>query len=199
MKIKGKYLIVLEGADNSGKTTLSHYICNSIFDGKCNILHSTFNKEKYDICKNQHSFYADFIIQSFSKKYYINNNCIILDRSYISDIIYGMLNYGSREPILHKYKTLDKLLYKIKRKVPDINIVVIYCNNSGNVSKNLEEIVNEKEHNAIIELYDYFFLDNNTVQSILNKYNVNVLCYDYKQDDANIIKTYIESEVSIDG
>lgn len=158
-----------------------------------------FNKEKYDICKNQHSFYADFIIQSFSKKYYINNNCIILDRSYISDIIYGMLNYGSKDPLLYKYKTLDKLLYRIKRKVPDINILIIYCNNIGSVAKDQEEIVNEKEHNSIIELYDYFFFDNNIVQSILNKYNVNVLCYDYKKEDTNIIKTYIESEVNENG
>ena len=179
-----KKIVILEGADQCGKTQLSMYLQNIYFNGKCHVLHSNYSKYLPQTNHyNQHKLMTKFAIKLFKDKYYTGNNGIIFDRNYISDIIYGSIGYGSKGNIKNKFKKLNKFLSKLDKNCEDTSIYIIYCNPSiENFNTDTkEELLNNKQNDKIRKEYDNFFHNNNFL-NILIKNHVTLLTYDFTTD-----------------
>lgn len=179
-----KKIIILEGADQCGKTQLSMYLQNIYFNGKCHVLHSNYSnslpkKNHY----NQHKLMTKFAIKLFKNKYYTGNNGIIFDRNYISDIVYGNIGYGSGGSNKHKLKKLSRFLSKLDKHCKDTSIYIIYCNptiENFNVETK-EELLNKSQNSKIREEYSKFF-NNIKFLNILVKNHITLLTYDFIVD-----------------
>ena len=178
-----KHIVIIEGADHTGKSELANYL-RYYSNGKCHILHSNYNKA-YPGENNykQHKLMSKFAVKQFNKKYYTGNSLVILDRNYISDITYGKLGYGSSGTEEYKFKRLNKILKTIT-KDKNIKVTIIYCNPSkDDFNKNTrEELLTNSEYSAIRQIYNEFF-DSFDFKNIVNKYdNLFVYEYDYCTD-----------------
>lgn len=182
--MKNKKIIILEGADQCGKTQLSMYLQNIYFNGKCHVLHSNYSKELPKINHyNQHKLMTKIAIKLFSEHNYTGNNGIIFDRNYISDIVYGNIGYGSKGNNKNKLKKLDKFLSKLDRYCKDTSIYIIYCNpavENFNIESK-EELLNRNQNNKIRKEYFKFFSDIKFL-NILVKNNITLLTYDFTTD-----------------
>jgi hypothetical protein len=93
-------IIVLEGPDGSGKTTLAKYFqeyYNAIY------LHTTYRFRKY------HDIYQKAIIRIALTKAIMNDRLVVIDRWWISEAIYGeVFRQGSTWPNLGE--KLDEVL-----------------------------------------------------------------------------------------
>lgn len=155
-----KQVLILEGADSSGKSSLLKHIMEKT-EGKCHCFHSNYNKSlPKENHKRQHNVITNCIIDLFKDKNYTGNNIIILDRCYISDITYGTIGYGSGGSFKEKIKFLKKLFKKIL-SLEDTTIIIIYCNPStnsfNNNNNNKEELLVQSEFEDIVDIYNKFF------------------------------------------
>lgn len=178
-----KNIIIIEGPDHTGKSCLSQFLHDYV-NGKCHTLHSNYNP-KYSAKShyNQHKLISKYVSDQFNKKYYTGNSLVILDRNYISDIVYGnAVGYGSKGSLKSKLKNLDKI-FKLLSKNKDVNIIVIYC--CLNVSEfnpdSKEELLNITQNELVTEQYDEFFISEK-VNNIFDKYKIRFLTYNYKID-----------------
>lgn len=181
MDFTEKHIVIIEGADATGKTSLTNFIQNTIANGKCHVLHSNFNKSlPANNHRRQHRLIAKFVVDNFSPKYYTGNNVIILDRNYISDIVYGTIGYGSGGTLPWKINYLCKLMRKLKKSKAQITF--IYCRPS---KKNFdpdakEELLTNDEDQLISLLYDQI-----VIRHILPAFkDIGIKCYfyDYTED-----------------
>lgn len=180
---KNRRIIILEGADSCGKSTLSKYL-QAASNGKCHVLHGNYNNflpgENH---RKQHKNIAKFVANQFDlKKCYSGNHLVILDRCYVSDITYGQIGYGSRGTWNDKFKYLDKL-FKILSKDKNIIIQFIYCRPSESAfDKNAkEELLSDDENTKMQCIYDKVVLSDD-MKNIFKKYNVEFYIYDFKAD-----------------
>lgn len=184
-KLQGKHIIILESSDQGGKSSFSKYLQSNV-EGKCHVLHSNYNPNcTKSAHKHQHFLISKFIGKQFNSNYYTNNNVVILDRCYISDIIYSKIGYGSKGTYKQKLKILEKLLKIIRKHNQDVKISLVYCRpeNLGSVfdvSKK-DELLNKKQNKYICKLYDDFF-NSADLHKILIKFNIYLYTYNYVVD-----------------
>lgn len=177
--LESKNVVIIEGPDASGKSRLSKYLQDYV-GGKCHVLHSNFDKKlPKESHFNQHKLMADFIHKQFSKKYYTGNRLVILDRNYISDIVYGSIGYGSQHTRAKKVKKLFKFLNKIKKNAL---VSIIYCRPTKTQfdDSSREELLNSKEDKEIQKLYDSFF--NTVMVEQLISMGIKYYKYSYDKD-----------------
>lgn len=180
----GKNIIIIEGADACGKSQLARYLQDFV-DGKCHTIHSNFNpnlpKENH---YRQHFLISKFVTKQFDAKHYTGNKLVILDRNYISDIVYGQIGYGSKGNFDTKLKNFGRML-KILSRNKDVNISIIYCRPEKSKfkesSEQREELLNIEQNTVIQNRYDLLFEDPKFF-NLLNKYSVNLYRYDYTKD-----------------
>lgn len=120
-----KNVIIVEGADACGKSQLCEHLKNKV-NGKCHIIHSNYDKiQPKSNHLRQHFLIAKFVAKQFSRRYYTGNNLVVLDRNYISDIVYGQIGYGSFGSLSFKCAVLTHLLKMLNKHA---NVIIIYCN-----------------------------------------------------------------------
>lgn len=153
-----KVVFIIEGSDGTGKSSLCKFIQNYV-NGKCHTIHSNFDKTlpKQNHFK-QHLLITNFVKKQFDKKHYTGNSVVILDRNYISDIIYGDISYGSKGDRKYKLNNLRKMLKTLNKTA---KVVIIHCNPKNNkyfeTSNEREELLNSTENNTIETKYKQFF------------------------------------------
>lgn len=153
-----KTIFIIEGSDGTGKSSLCKFIQNYV-NGKCHTIHSNFDKSlpKQNHFR-QHTLITKFVKKQFDKKHYTGNSVVILDRNYISDIIYGDISYGSKGDKEYKLNKLQKMLKTLNKTA---NVVIVHCNPENNkYSETLnerEELLNSTENNTIETKYKQFF------------------------------------------
>lgn len=124
--MKTKRIIILEGADSSGKSGLSNHI-KLLTNGKCHILHSNYDKNfPGENNFKQHKLMAKFATDNFKSDYYTGNHVVVLDRCYVSDMTYGQIGYGSKGTIEEKYARLNKLFNTLTAN-EDVEVSFVYC------------------------------------------------------------------------
>lgn len=179
---KSKNIIIIEGGDSAGKTQLTKYLQEYV-NGKCHILHSNFNpglpKENHF---RQHKLMTKFVCKQFDSRYYTGNCLVILDRNYISDIVYGMIGYGSKGDQKYKIRRLNRL-FRYFSKLSDVTVSVIYCNPSKSTfnPEAKEELVDSAEDSIIKNLYKNFF-DSLDVYDAFVRNNIKFYEYDFITD-----------------
>lgn len=192
-KLKGKHIIILESSDQGGKSSLSKYLQDNV-EGKCHVLHSNYNKSvSKQAHRHQHFLLNKFASKQFHDCYYTHNNVVIMDRNYVSDIIYGQIGYGSRGTLKSKFRTLDKLFKILRRGNEDVCISFIYCRPkkikkffeekeefSFDTSKK-EELLNSDENDKVRQLYDTF-INSNAFAKLLDKHGIHLYVYNYHAD-----------------
>ena len=128
-------LIIVEGMDNTGKTTLINRLSvylKKTHNAKVDIIHLTkppADVKKEDVELYMQSYYDNLIDQLLNIKYYISYDYIILDRGYISEYVYGPL-YRDRNRL---DITLTNLIYdKRLMNLYGDNIFLILLNSEYN-------------------------------------------------------------------
>lgn len=183
MDFSKKNIIIIEGPDASGKSELANHL-RTLVDGKCHILHSNYNKS-YPGENNyrQHKLMAAFASRQFNPKYYTGNRLIIFDRSYISDIVYGQLGYGSKGNYNKKLDRLENLL-KALTKNKDVDVTIIACNpvhtNFNRTVCSRDELLKLEENQKVRSYYDYFFALH--LPNICRDLGIKLLRYDFNDD-----------------
>lgn len=186
-KLQGKHIIILESSDQGGKSSLSKYLQDNV-EGKCHVLHSNYNPDcSRTAHRHQHFLLNKFASKQFKPAYYTKNNVVIMDRNYISDIIYGQIGYGSKGSYKQKLKILEKLFRILRKGNNDVKISLIYCR-PKKISDikceeefifdkdKKEELLNDNQNNQVRELYDRFF-ESMELHNLLVKYSIH--CYNY--------------------
>lgn len=180
--MKNKKVIILEGADCSGKSSLCEHI-QKLSEGKCHTLHSNYSKNlPKSNHRRQHKLITKFIKKQFSNKYYTENHTVILDRSYFSDITYGTIGYGSKGTLKSKFKYFDKLL-NIITKTEKINVYFIYCRpNKTKFNPNIKDELLDNQENSLMEyIYDTIIFSK-TMHNVLNKNKIKFYVYNFNVD-----------------
>lgn len=177
-----KTVIIIEGADSTGKTQLCKYL-QDLVEGKCHIIHSNYSKQlPENNHRRQHFLIAKFVSKQFDCRHYTGNRLVILDRNYISDIIYGQIGYGSKGTLKQKIKTLSKL-FKILSK--NANVIVIHCNpvesKFDTCFEKRQELLSKKENETIRKLYSKFFLSREFLYT-LRKNKISYYEYSFLED-----------------
>lgn len=182
--IKDKHIIILEGPDCSGKTSLLNHL-SELANHHCHTIHSNYDKSlPQENHFRQHKLITKFVCNNFKQKNYTGNNFVILDRNYISDIVYGSIGYGSRGAVKQKLSKLVTMLSAMKTCCSDINVSVVYCKPSKDVfnDSEKEELLSVFQHNKIKRAYDKFFDSTSSVRSLFDQLGVNFYTYDFCVD-----------------
>lgn len=185
--MKTKRIIILEGADSCGKSSLSTHI-QQMANGKCHTLHSNFNKElPAENHRRQHNLISRFAVRQFSKHNYTGNHIVILDRNYISDMTYGQIGYGSRGTLEQKFAHLDKL-FRILSSNPEVVVTLIYCRpeHSAFDKDAKDELLTNNENNKMQTIYDNVCLSLNMFD-ILAKNNIGFYQYNFNEDPQYVL------------
>lgn len=192
--LEGENVVIIEGNDQSGKSTLCKHL-QDLSNGKCHVLHSNYSKIlPKNNHRRQHKLIAKFVRKQFDRRHYTGNNLVILDRNYISDIVYGNIGYGSKGSVKSKINYLIKLL-KIIKKNPTVNVVLIYCDpDKHELDKTMkDELLSTKQYHAVQKEYDRFFKIEN-IKNIVTTTGIKYYLYDYMIDsDFKHIDTYLEN------
>lgn len=189
-----KRVIILEGQDACGKTTLLKHLQDKT-NGKCHTFHSNFDKSlPKENHRKQHKLIAEFIKEQFDDEHYTGNHTVILDRCYISDMTYGQLGYGSRGNIEQKYDYLRKL-FKTMSNNGQVDIILIYCRPSQTEFDidAKEELLTDNENDKMQDIYDsvMFSLD---MTELLVMYDINFYVYNFNNDsDYKHLDNYIDT------
>lgn len=193
LKLQGKHIIILESSDQGGKSSLSRYLQNNV-EGKCHVLHSNYNPDcSKQAHRNQHFLLNRFASKQFKESHYTKNNVVIMDRNYISDIIYGQIGYGSKGSYEQKLDTLKRLFKILRKGNNDVKISLVYCRPKKpedlysveeefpfNTEKK-DELPTEEENKVLRKLYDNFF-SSDELKDICKKYNIKIYYYNYFTD-----------------
>lgn len=191
-KLQGKHIIILESSDQGGKSSLSKYLQDNV-EGKCHVLHSNYNPDCSKVAhRHQHFLLNRFASKQFKSAYYTKNNVVIMDRNYISDIIYGQIGYGSKGSYEQKLKTLEKLFKILRKGNSDVKISLVYCRPKNSDfaddekgftfdKSKKEELLTENQNEYIRRLYDNFF-SSTELHEILVKFDIHYYIYNYFTD-----------------
>lgn len=198
MNVNEKKIIIIEGADGTGKSSLSRYL-QTMANGKCHVLHSNYNKDlPGENNYRQHLLMTKFVCKQFSPKYYTGNNLVILDRNYISDMTYGTIGYGSSGDIHKKFNRLQRIFsifHNAMLKDEDLQVYLIHCRLDtkkyfgvgSDGSK--EELLNSSENDVIHRIYDELFYpllykNDNTenIQNLCVKSGIKFISFNFEED-----------------
>lgn len=148
-------IIILEGADGSGKTTLANQL---------NYFYPVIRIDRH----NQH----------LSKLYYLlkagdsNNIDFVIDRSFITDIVYRSV-FKDEEDYGNKTITLREMAEILE------NAIVIYCKTNTSYAdakkRGEDNIVDAKTHKKICDCYDRI------ITFIKTRSNTKVITYDWRK------------------
>lgn len=172
--IKNVKLLIVEGLDNTGKTTLVNELIstyNNIYYIHCAKPKST---DPIECALEQYKYFQEIIDIIRKAVVYVTPTLIILDRSWVGEYVYGCLYRGNGDKyvidmIMHCYNELEK----IKKYFTDINFTydtllmtvddVEFCIkhedgkslselNKENIEKEIERF--NDIYNKILEKYD---------------------------------------------
>lgn len=150
-------LIIVEGADGTGKTTL----INKFLEQGA-VLVPTIAKD----CESY-----DGIFRCWNEEVYRRDEDIVMDRCIFTDIVYRYVKGG---------KPIRSSLLVILKSLSKFQSVIIHCNNKNCYEQSMtrgEDFITSKEDSAkIYELYDFLFF------AIKNYTNIPVVEYDYDND-----------------
>ena len=165
-------LIIVDGMDNTGKSTLITRLTNVLEQlGNTTItIHS--QKPPKDIAPEdtaayQHKYYLDLIDKLVSLKYEHKYDYIILDRGWISEYVYGPLyrNRGKQE-IVEDNIVLDKKVLSLFNMPSDVYLIMLLGSTKFLLSREDGKSLSDNDEN-LIELertefekgYDYSLID----------------------------------------
>lgn len=177
-------IIIICGADACGKSELANKLREKV-SGKCHILHSNYNRLLPGQNNfRQHQLMIKFAVEQFDTKHYTGNRLVILDRNYISDIIYGQIGYGSKGTVEQKTKNLTKMLKQLTKN-NHVNVSLIYCRPQQTKFEKMqaerEELLRDEKQNLLIqEKYDEYFKD--VVPGLCEQYDIELYRYDFTKD-----------------
>lgn len=180
--MKTKRIIIIEGADATGKSGLCDHI-KLLANGKCHTLHSNYNKDlPGENNYRQHKLMAKFAVDNFKPENYTGNYVVVLDRCYVSDMTYGQIGYGSKGSIEEKYSRLDKL-FKALTADKTIEVSFVYCRTEQSAYdiNEKEELLNTEENSKMSDIYDSVCLSFDFFD-ILAKNNIKFYEYNFITD-----------------
>ena len=155
-------LILIEGADGSGKSTL----CKNLKNEKYNV---TFIPRD---TKNIYKAYKKCLKQSKHK-------IVFIDRSYITDIVYRLARRDCKPSFTNKQ--IESLLHNTK---------IVYCKSDEAyncaIKRGENNITNKLLHNKICKIYDYI------MYYIKVFANVEVMNYDWHRMSVDNVIKFIE-------
>ena len=169
--INKKYnLIIIEGIDKSGKSTLADKLLKSIKNSvhiKANIRPYNNTKEESQKIKE----YYESILELLNNKFF-KDKTLIVDRFYPSQLVYSIKRGNDNFN--------DKWYEEFENKIIKFNHLLIYCYISDNILhkrflRDKEEYLKIKDIKLILNRYNYFV----TITK-LNKILINTLDMDNK-------------------
>lgn len=165
-------LVILEGVDGSGKSTLASMLEDLGF--------STVRVPR----KANWNYFDWLQIKELSYK-----KNIVLDRSWISDVVYTVNNPGEHKPWPINLSEIGWLTSRS---------VLIHCDSdralSNAVTRGEDEVNTKDKHDRIRNLYD-------TVMCMIGAYGeCSIIKYDYSDDGAyDNVRKFIEERLNEDG
>ena len=165
-------LIIVEGMDNTGKTTLINRlesVLSSLDNNIVKTIHLT--KPPKDIPENEidsymNTYYDTITSQLLNQHFYTLYDYVILDRGYISEYVYGPLYRNRKELDI----TVNNLIYEKKLiKLYEDNIYLILLNASSN------EFLIKNEDNLSLSKVDENLL-NNERNKFIEGFNNSLIC-----------------------
>lgn len=190
-------LIIVEGMDNTGKSTLIDrldYVLSNTENCAVKIIHLT--KPPKDIPEDEivsymNTYYDSIIEQLLSPQFYNMYNYIILDRGYISEFVYGPMYRNRNELDI----TVNNLIYEKKLiNTYKGNICLILLNSETNGF-----LINHDDENSLSNVNDELlikerekFIEGFNNSLICNKkiYNVDKTIYQFNDILPEIIKDF---------
>lgn len=127
MKAKDNKLIIFEGLDNTGKSTIREYAIQcGLFNSEMMLYHcgkpDISSKDWEQIAKAQDNYFYEFVGQVISD-ICLGNNDICLDRAWFGEYVYGQL-YRHRTP--ESIKSMIDQCDKLANKMLGINKVFLF-------------------------------------------------------------------------
>ena len=200
MRQKDTKLIIIDGMDNTGKTTLINRITSVLqdqLDMNVNIIHlekPPKEIKKEDIPHYSHMYYTDILVKQLNTLYNSDMyDYIILDRGWISEYVYGPL-YRNRtyQEITEDNIVMDYKISKIFGKeniflyvlIGDPQFLLEHEDNLS-LSNSNKELIN-KEYDLFLQAFYMSLLKNKEL------INVNNGKTEYKEYLHNIFNSIIE-------
>ena len=153
-------IILVEGADGSGKSELIKNFINR------------YNFKELDLVPKNWPFQYNFYREFFDKIIYEYNENVIIDRSFISEMVYR---------IVKKDRAANITLGEINRLLTQYPIKVIYCKTDSAfkdaMARGENYITTSEEHEYLTCVYDII------IDLIRQFANVEVIDYNWKTDN----------------
>lgn len=199
MRQKDTKLIIIDGMDNTGKTTLINRL-TSVLQDQLNMNIKIIHLEKppkeikkEDIPHYSHMYYTDILVKQLNTLYNTDEyDYIILDRGWISEYVYAPL-YRNRtyEEVIEDNIVLDYKVSKIFGKqniylyvlIGDTNFLLKHEDNLS-LSKSNKNLINT-ECNLFLSAFYMSLLPNKETITVNDKGQ-------YKEYLPNIVNTIIE-------
>lgn len=199
MRQKDTKLIIIDGMDNTGKTTLINRL-TSVLQDQLNMNIKIIHLEKppkeikkEDIPHYSHMYYTDILVKQLNTLYNTDEyDYIILDRGWISEYVYAPL-YRNRtyEEVVEDNIVLDYKVSKIFGKqniylyvlIGDTNFLLKHEDNLS-LSKSNKNLINT-EYNLFLSAFYMSLLPNKETITVNDKGQ-------YKEYLPNIVNTIIE-------
>lgn len=199
MRQKDTKLIIIDGMDNTGKTTLINRL-TSVLQDQLNMNIKIIHLEKppkeikkEDIPHYSHMYYTDILVKQLNTLYNTDEyDYIILDRGWISEYVYAPL-YRNRtyDEVVEDNIVLDYKVSKIFGKqniylyvlIGDTNFLLKHEDNLS-LSKSNKNLINT-EYNLFLSAFYMSLLPNKEIITVNDKGQ-------YKEYLPNIVNTIIE-------
>lgn len=165
-------LIIVEGMDNTGKSTLIDrldYVLSNTENCAVKIIHLT--KPPKDIPEDEivsymNTYYDSIIEQLLSPQFYNMYNYIILDRGYISEFVYGPMYRNRNELDI----TVNNLIYEKKLiNTYKGNICLILLNSETNGF-----LINHDDDNSLSNVNDELLIKER--EKFMEGFNNSLIC-----------------------
>lgn len=159
-------IIILEGVDGSGKTTLANEL----------------KKKGFPVMKWERHIPIQYQIAKAAKE----SNCyIVLDRSFISDIVYRIYDEGLR----------DNLDLKQIADILDNNVTIIYCKTNtsfvDSMSRGEDNVTTKEQSDKLSAIYD------NVIKLIDIFTGAQVRTYNWQLETVNSLLSSLEEYYGI--
>lgn len=195
-------LIIFEGADNIGKTTLILKLVEKYRSEKDLLLMHCTGPAKdvsdpFDyqerVCENKVIKICDISVDEKMARRYTNENVVLMDRSWLGEYVYGILyRNGDKEKIIKLFDSINKML---KYDTIECNLVYLYAssnfilNNDDNLS-----LFSKYESNKKLDLIEKELILFNDCLKICSdkKYFKNILSYNVEDEKTGKFKNINE-------
>lgn len=194
-------LIIIDGMDNTGKTTIINRLCK-FFDDTNEVSYKVIkydnpictDSNNLDIDKVTNKYYHDKFID-IDNAYRNNTNIIILDRSWLSEYVYGQI-YRHRNPLnimtnilSIEYKLFSlywsSQVYMITLISPSLDLLI--KNDDAKSLSNCNIDLLKIEHQLFQEVYDMSLIPQKMLLDI-SKINHESLIYEFRDVLPDVLK-----------